>query len=975
MKIVFLFVLLLAIQNSCYSAVVSVVNTNDSGTGSLRNAVSIANSNDTIKMNSSLLLNGTAVINLFSTISITKPLVIKGVYSTTDTLFISGQNTFQIFKVILPDSIDSFTVDSLCFVDGISAAYATGGGAIFFQGHNLNVSNCYFANNFAFQGGAIRFEHSLNAGNYKANFKGSYFNKNYSTAGGNAISYNTTTSNSIPENHVLIEDCTFDDNSTTTGNLGVFASLISGPAIINVKTSKFTNNSGSSIFLRSHSTFGPDPVKELHIDSSEFLFNFGSAGAAVNAFSCDTITVDNSSFIDNYVNAYGGAMYCYGERQYLDIDNCYFIDNKADTTSVSTPGSGGAIDCRSAVHTDVFVRSSLFKGNRTLGNGGAIYAFTYAGNSANVLIDHSVLDSNTAGHSGGAVSLSARDGSFSNAKIVNSTFKNNIATTGGAINSNSQWNNGSNRAKSTVNISKSTFFNNYASSNGGAIGSYSSSGSSYSGGSYVTADESTFTNNSAGLSGGAIHNYLYTQVPTQHSKRAETTINNSTFYHNLSSDSSGINNVSNIFPAKVRTTSSIIFNGGIKNFYNSSTPYQINSGGYNIFSDSIVAGSGLTDSLSIDSVVLALTPLAFNGGDTQTMLPDSGSIAFNAGNPVDFGAAQNWIISDGARDIGAAELGCVDTVFVDLFECDSLVSNAGYSYKNSGSYIDTIPSATGCDTLLFIELTIGNSFRDDTIDICRGGDFICPDGYGFYGIMQNSSHQSILMSSTGCDSIINTNLVVLPTFNLISNDTVCIGGFYEFPDGTIYQNIIQDTSHTSNLSTINGCDSIITVFVHCYSIVGQDLTTSLLVTEITSNATNATFQWLDCLDNFEPIIGAVGQSYTATTDGEFAVEITKNGCRDTSDCTIISFTGLDDFNLEYIEIFPNPATNYLNVACQLNDFKVIILDLNGKIIHQSYNNFEISRIELKDLAGGIYMVSIENSSGQLIKTSRLTIFR
>ncbi len=63
---------------------------------------------------------------------------------------------------------------------------------------------------------------------------------------------------------------------------------------------------------------------------------------------------------------------------------------------------------------------------------------------------------------------------------------------------------------------------------------------------------------------------------------------------------------------------------------------------------------------------------------------------------------------------------------------------------------------------------------------------------------------------------------------------------------------------------------------------------------ITSNETFASYQWVNCDTAFSPIIGETNQSYTATVTGNYAIELTIQGCLDTSVCTLIDFTGIEE---------------------------------------------------------------------------------
>ncbi len=71
---------------------------------------------------------------------------------------------------------------------------------------------------------------------------------------------------------------------------------------------------------------------------------------------------------------------------------------------------------------------------------------------------------------------------------------------------------------------------------------------------------------------------------------------------------------------------------------------------------------------------------------------------------------------------------------------------------------------------------------------------------------------------------------------------------------------------------------------------------------ITANQTLADYQWLDCNDEFAPISEEVNQAYTPPANGNFAVEITLQGCTLTSDCELFIFSGIEEFSRDKKEL-------------------------------------------------------------------------
>ena len=65
---------------------------------------------------------------------------------------------------------------------------------------------------------------------------------------------------------------------------------------------------------------------------------------------------------------------------------------------------------------------------------------------------------------------------------------------------------------------------------------------------------------------------------------------------------------------------------------------------------------------------------------------------------------------------------------------------------------------------------------------------------------------------------------------------------------------------------------------------------------LTVNETGAVYQWVDCDNGNAAISGETNQSFTATTTGNYAVVVTVNNCSDTSSCTLVDFTSVDELS-------------------------------------------------------------------------------
>lgn len=146
-------------------------------------------------------------------------------------------------------------------------------------------------------------------------------------------------------------------------------------------------------------------------------------------------------------------------------------------------------------------------------------------------------------------------------------------------------------------------------------------------------------------------------------------------------------------------------------------------------------------------------------------------------------------------------------------------------------------------------------------------------------------------------------------------------------------------AYNDTITNAVGCDSIITLYLTINTI---DVSITNTSPTLTANTTGANYQWLDCNNNFAVIVGETNQSYTATTNGNYAVEITQNGCTDTSDCEAITNVGIinNSFNNNLVA-FPNPTNGklYIELGNVFSNVNVIVRNTLGQeVINNNYNS-------------------------------------
>ncbi len=123
---------------------------------------------------------------------------------------------------------------------------------------------------------------------------------------------------------------------------------------------------------------------------------------------------------------------------------------------------------------------------------------------------------------------------------------------------------------------------------------------------------------------------------------------------------------------------------------------------------------------------------------------------------------------------------------------------------------------------------------------------------------------------------------------------------------------------------------------------------------------NTVYQWLDCDNNFAPITGATNQSFTATSQGWYAVQLGDGICVDTSACMPLVLN-VEELQLPKLAVYPNPSNGNFIVELD-HDAALVIRSLNGTIVHSGKYSQGENSIEIQ-AASGLYLINITTSQG------------
>lgn len=271
-------------------------------------------------------------------------------------------------------------------------------------------------------------------------------------------------------------------------------------------------------------------------------------------------------------------------------------------------------------------------------------------------------------------------------------------------------------------------------------------------------------------------------------------------------------------------------------------------------------------------------------------------------------------------------------------------------------------AGAGGDSDGFIHKMSCNSYGTLTATAC--------DSFTFAGntYTASGSYTGILPNATGCDSIITINLTVYQSTGSTVNQTAC--GSYTL-NGQTYTS--SGSYAIATLPNATGCDSVI---VLALTITPFDITVTETSTGLQANQAGALYQWIDCSNQDTPIAGATQQDFNPAQSGSYAVIITAGDCTDTSGCHSVAVTGITETTpFGITRLFPNPAFSKLTLhtTLPLTAGQGRLLDVTGqaKAIWPGLKGNDFT-LDIAQQPSGVYILELQEAGKQLkLKVTKL----
>jgi len=304
--------------------------------------------------------------------------------------------------------------------------------------------------------------------------------------------------------------------------------------------------------------------------------------------------------------------------------------------------------------------------------------------------------------------------------------------------------------------------------------------------------------------------------------------------------------------------------------------------------------------------------------------------------------------------------GCPNLSTDTRTECDSLIWIDGNTYYvNNNTATHTLTNVIGCDSIVTLDLTINSSTTGtDTRTECDSLVWI--DGNTYHTNNNMATFNITGGAANMCDSLVTLDLTINNSATGTDTRTECDSLLW-IDGNTYYAN---NNSATFNIAggAANMCDSLVTLDLTINTINSSITQAGTL---LTADEVGASYQWVDCDNANAPIALATNASYTVTSNGNYAVEITVGSCTDLSACVNVNSVEVSENSFSNkLTVYPNPTNG--NFSIDLGEghkiVTITITDVVGKVI-QSKQHIQTQLLNLKlEAKAGIYLLVVESET-------------
>jgi len=318
----------------------------------------------------------------------------------------------------------------------------------------------------------------------------------------------------------------------------------------------------------------------------------------------------------------------------------------------------------------------------------------------------------------------------------------------------------------------------------------------------------------------------------------------------------------------------------------------------------------------------------------------------------------------------------VHDTLLEVVLCEGDSIKVGNSvYNETGVFVENLSNKFACDSIVTLVLTV-NPVHETLLEkiICYGDSVVV--GNSVYKI--SGSFSDVLSNEFGCDSTVYLNLTVNPVNEVDVYENICEGTFYSI-GGTQYENSGTYEHHFSNQF---GCDSMVMLYLNVVPLpivnLGDDFVMFSSETIILDAGIFNSYLWntgeTEQTISINSSNGLGSKTYSLTASDEFL-------CSGSDEIEITIYEDSDPSvdKEPLLKIFPNPSNGNVNLLIEQvsGKYNIYVFNENGGLVYQneftSSGNKFVKSLNLSLLRSGFYTIQLSSTNKNMVE--RLIISR
>ncbi|MCU0435707.1 MAG: T9SS type A sorting domain-containing protein [Bacteroidia bacterium] len=383
-----------------------------------------------------------------------------------------------------------------------------------------------------------------------------------------------------------------------------------------------------------------------------------------------------------------------------------------------------------------------------------------------------------------------------------------------------------------------------------------------------------------------------------------------------------------------------------------------------VYTDTILNSTGCDSIITINLTVNSPSAATVNASScTGSYTAPSGAVYTSSGMYMD--TIANVAGCDSVITI-TLTLNQPSAASVSATVCGSYTAPSGAVFTGSGMYMDTIANVAGCDSVITINLTVNQpSTNTITASTCTGS-YTAPSGAVY---TSSGMYMDTIPNAAGCDSVITLNLTIGVSTTSTLTANAC--GSFLSPGGNQYT---QSGTYTDTIPNVSGCDSIITINLTINPI--PTVTFTINTTTVCFDDDGIVFT-ASPQSGIYSGPGVSGGTFDPSVAGNGTHSITytyfdqSTGCSNSATATITVDPCVGEsevVNAAAFNVFPNPSTGAFQIvsAADADVLVVRLFDINGREVYSAQLNNVVAgtpvAVNAGELSAGVYSMQLGNNA-------------